>query len=73
MANVNLAQVVLRNAIRAKVGIRQNHDLVLQKIGKREIVGYGWNGLPVYADRVDYPMPPIRFKEPTPDVLVSLT
>ncbi|XP_053693974.1 cytochrome c oxidase subunit 4 isoform 1, mitochondrial [Sabethes cyaneus] len=69
MANVNLAQVILRNALRTKVGVRHNHDLIVQKIGKREIVGYGWNGLPVYADRVDYPMPPIRFKEPTPDVL----
>lgn len=40
------------------------------KIGKREIVGYGCNGLPVYVDRVDYPMPAIRFKEDTPEILV---
>ncbi|XP_058449779.1 cytochrome c oxidase subunit 4 isoform 1, mitochondrial-like [Malaya genurostris] len=69
MATVNLAQVVLRNALRTKVGVRQTHDLIMQRIGKREVVGYGWNGLPVYADRVDFPMPPIRFKEPTPDIL----
>ena len=43
----------------------------LAKIGNRDIVGYGWNGEPVYQDRVDYPMPAIRFKENTPDVLVS--
>lgn len=42
----------------------------LAKIGNREIVGYGWNGEPMYQDRVDYPMPAIRFKENTPDVLV---
>lgn len=41
-----------------------------EKIGKREIVGYGCNGLPVYIDRTDYPMPAIRFKEDTPEILV---
>jgi cytochrome c oxidase subunit 4 len=44
----------------------------LAKIGNRDVVGYGWNGEPIYQDRVDYPMPAIRFKENTPDVLVSL-
>lgn len=43
----------------------------LAKIGNRDIVGYGWNGEPIYQDRVDYPMPAIRFKENTPDVMVS--
>jgi hypothetical protein len=44
----------------------------LSKIGNRDVVGYGWNGQPCYADRVDYPMPAIRFKENTPDILVSI-
>lgn len=43
----------------------------LEKIGNRDVVGFGWNGEPIYQDRVDYPMPAIRFKENTPDVLVS--
>lgn len=42
----------------------------LAKIGNRDVVGFGWNGEPIYQDRVDYPMPAIRFKENTPDVLV---
>uniref|UniRef100_A0A1A9V1W7 Cytochrome c oxidase subunit 4 n=1 Tax=Glossina austeni TaxID=7395 RepID=A0A1A9V1W7_GLOAU len=38
----------------------------LDKIDKREIVGYGWNGTACYFyDRADYPMPAIRFREPT--------
>ena len=37
--------------------------------GNRDIVGYGWNGNPVYGDREEYPFPAIRFKENTPDVL----
>lgn len=40
----------------------------LDKIGKREIVGYGWNGTACYADRVDYPMPAVRFREPTNEI-----
>ncbi|CAD6997728.1 cytochrome c oxidase subunit 4 isoform 1, mitochondrial [Ceratitis capitata] len=35
----------------------------LDKIGNREIVGHGWNGTACYADRTDYPMPAIRFRE----------
>ncbi|KAB0804827.1 hypothetical protein PPYR_01799 [Photinus pyralis] len=37
--------------------------------GTREMVGYGINGQPVYMDRVDFPMPSLRWKEETPDVL----
>lgn len=39
-------------------------------IGNREIVGYGFNGLPIYVDRPDFPMPAIRWKEPTADIAV---
>lgn len=39
------------------------------RIGNREVVGYGWNGEPTYQDRVDYPMPSVRFQENTPQVL----
>ena len=41
-----------------------------EKIGNREIVGYGCNGLPMYVDRVDYPMPAVRFREDTPEIKV---
>lgn len=40
-------------------------------IGNREVVGFGCNGQINYSDRTDFPMPAIRFKENTPDVLVS--
>lgn len=39
-------------------------------IGKREVVGFGFNGEPTYVDRVDFPLPAIRWKEPTADILV---
>ncbi|XP_076269106.1 cytochrome c oxidase subunit 4 isoform 1, mitochondrial-like [Rhynchophorus ferrugineus] len=38
-------------------------------IGKREIVGFGFNGEPSYVDRNDFPFPAIRWKEPNADIL----
>ncbi|XP_067120168.1 cytochrome c oxidase subunit 4 isoform 1, mitochondrial-like [Centruroides vittatus] len=38
-------------------------------IGNRDVVGYGLNGTYMYIDRLDFPMPAIRFKENTPDVM----
>lgn len=40
------------------------------KIGSREIVGFGYNGLPAYADRVDFPLPAIRWREDTQEIKV---
>ncbi|KAL3285492.1 hypothetical protein HHI36_000024 [Cryptolaemus montrouzieri] len=40
----------------------------IQQAGNREQVGYGWNGLPVYNDKFDYPFPAVRWKEPTPEL-----
>jgi len=37
-------------------------------IGNREIVGFGANGQPQYVDRLDFPIPAIRFKASTPDI-----
>ncbi|XP_076296063.1 cytochrome c oxidase subunit 4 isoform 1, mitochondrial [Lasioglossum baleicum] len=39
------------------------------KIGNREVVGYGYNGEETYMDRCDYPLPAIRFKANTPDIM----
>lgn len=41
-------------------------------VGNREVVGYGFNGQHNYTDRADYPMPAVRFREVTPDILVSI-
>lgn len=47
-------------------------DPVKASIGNREIVGFGMNGQPNYIDRVDFPLPAIRYKEVTPDIQVSV-
>lgn len=39
------------------------------RIGNREVVGFGYNGQCSYQDRIDFPMPAIRFKESTPDIV----
>lgn len=41
------------------------------KIGTREIVGFGFNGLPTYVDRSDFPFPAIRYKEETAAIKVT--
>ena len=37
--------------------------------GNRDVVGWGFNGTASYVDREEYPMPAVRFKENTPDVM----
>jgi len=46
-------------------------DPIKAVIGKREVVGFGMNGQPSYLDRVDFPMPAIRYKEVTPEIQVK--
>jgi len=45
-------------------------DPIKVAIGNREVVGFGMNGQPNYIDRVDFPMPAIRYKEVTADIQV---
>lgn len=40
------------------------------RIGKREVVGFGFNGGLNYVDREDFPMPAIRFKESNNEIVV---
>ena len=37
-------------------------------VGNREIVGPGMHGEPLYEDRHDYPMPSMRFMNPSPEI-----
>ncbi|XP_078044978.1 cytochrome c oxidase subunit 4 isoform 1, mitochondrial isoform X2 [Augochlora pura] len=39
------------------------------KIGNRDVVGHGPNGAEEYIDRLDCPMPAIRFKANTPEIM----
>ena len=42
-----------------------------ERLGTREIVGYGINGKPYYYDKPEFPFPAIRFREATPEIDVS--
>lgn len=44
-------------------------DAYYPKLGNRDIVGYGWNGVPTYMDRVEFPAPAVRFQENSKEVL----
>lgn len=63
-------RVIARNARFAVQRAAMSVDRSI--IGKREIVGFGFNGNPVYVDRADFPLPALRWKEPSADVAVSL-
>lgn len=76
--------IILQYRVSVRPGIMAGRTLALQTLvrqssrcysqvaptvhGKREVVGYGFNGNPVYVDRVDFPMPAIRWKETTPEI-----
>lgn len=54
-----------------KIGVdgeATEHHIYGAQIGTRDIVGFGWNGLPSYADRSDFPLPAIRWREETPEI-----
>ncbi|XP_066951434.1 cytochrome c oxidase subunit 4 isoform 1, mitochondrial-like [Macrobrachium rosenbergii] len=59
--------ITLQNVLRQQAAAASSAPAV-SKIGAREVVGFGFNGSKCYVDRVDFPMPAIRFKENTPDV-----
>ncbi|XP_012137255.1 cytochrome c oxidase subunit 4 isoform 1, mitochondrial isoform X2 [Megachile rotundata] len=50
-------------------GMAIQGDVFPDKIGNREVVGHGYNGEASYLDRADFPMPAIRFKPNTPDIM----
>ncbi|XP_076272323.1 cytochrome c oxidase subunit 4 isoform 1, mitochondrial-like [Rhynchophorus ferrugineus] len=63
----------VRNALRTRastMGIRKAYISNFERsiIGRREIVGFGFNGQPSYVDRDDFPFPAIRWKEPSPEI-----
>ena len=70
-----MASRILTKAIRKvqKIPKRTHYHESQNKIGKREVVGFGHNGEPEYIDTEEYPFPAIRYKEPTPDILVKIT
>ncbi|XP_043243790.1 cytochrome c oxidase subunit 4 isoform 1, mitochondrial-like isoform X2 [Amphibalanus amphitrite] len=43
---------------------------VVERHGNRMVIGYGFNGEPNYIDRVDYPIPAVRFKEDNAQIKV---
>lgn len=53
-------------------GLPTEHHIYETQIGNREIVGFGWNGLPSYVDRSDFPLPAIRWREETPEITVTI-
>lgn len=65
-----MAGRLFASRLRPVIQIQRCGLLTVDRIGNRDVVGYGFNGEPSYLDRVDFPCPAIRWKENTPDVMV---
>lgn len=56
--------------LRSEAALDQaQRDKIHPKLGNRDVVGFGFNGTASYVDRTEFPMPAVRFKENTPDVM----
>uniref|UniRef100_G3CJT5 Cytochrome c oxidase subunit 4 n=1 Tax=Dipetalogaster maximus TaxID=72496 RepID=G3CJT5_DIPMA len=64
-----MSRLLVSNTLRA-LSARSycSHLVDTHKMGTSEIVGYGINGLPNYTDRLDFPLPGVRFSPDTPDM-----
>lgn len=72
MNNLMNSRVVLTCLQQGSKNIVRKSSYVLSTVGNRDIVGPGFNNTASYIDRTDFPMPAIRFKANTPDVLVFM-
>lgn len=57
--------------LRPVVQVQRCGVMTMDRVGNRDVVGFGYNGEPTYLDRVDFPCPAIRWKENTSDIMVS--
>lgn len=59
----------LQQILKQQVAAGSTAATTVNRIGNRDVVGFGYNGNKNYVDRTDFPMPAVRFKENTPDVM----
>jgi cytochrome c oxidase subunit 4 len=60
------------SAVNSELTVEQKNKYY-PKLGNRDIVGSGHNGLPIYVDNPDFPAPAVRFAENTPEVVALRT
>ncbi|KYN06223.1 PREDICTED: cytochrome c oxidase subunit 4 isoform 1, mitochondrial-like [Cyphomyrmex costatus] len=55
--------------LRPVIQVQRCGLMTLDRVGNRDVVGFGYNGEPTYLDRTDFPYPALRWKENTPDIM----
>lgn len=65
-----MAGRLFASRLRPVIHIQRCGLFTVDRIGNRDVVGFGYNGEPAYLDRTDFPCPAIRWKENTPDIMV---
>jgi len=62
--------VVSKRLAHSEVTLSQTlKDQYYPKLGNRDIVAYGFNSIPTYADRAEFPCPAVRYGENTKEIL----
>jgi len=62
--------VVSQRLAHSEVQLSQSlKDQYYPKLGNRDIVAYGFNSIPTYADRAEFPCPAVRFRENTKEIV----
>ncbi|EFN61796.1 Cytochrome c oxidase subunit 4 isoform 2, mitochondrial [Camponotus floridanus] len=64
-----MAGRLFANHLRSVIQIQRCGLMTVDRIGNRDVVGYGFNGEPSYLDRTDFPCPAVRWKENTSDIM----
>jgi hypothetical protein len=66
-----MAGRLFASRLRPVIQVQRCGLMTMDRVGNRDVVGFGYNGEPSYLDRVDFPCPSIRWKENTPDIMVK--
>ncbi|CAH1112110.1 unnamed protein product [Psylliodes chrysocephalus] len=68
MALILFTKTIRTTRITPKLSMQTAFMHYRDLIGKREIVGFGFNGQPSYIDRSEFPFPAIRWREPSKEI-----
>ncbi|XP_071558827.1 cytochrome c oxidase subunit 4 isoform 1, mitochondrial [Temnothorax nylanderi] len=64
-----MAGRLFASRLRPVIQVQRCGLMTMEKVGNRDVVGFGYNGEPTYLDRVDFPCPAVRWKENTSDIM----
>ncbi|XP_011865837.1 PREDICTED: cytochrome c oxidase subunit 4 isoform 1, mitochondrial-like [Vollenhovia emeryi] len=64
-----MAGRLFASRLRPAIQVQRCGLMTMDRVGNRDVVGFGYNGDPTYIDRIDFPCPAVRWRENTPDIM----